>query len=195
MVLSERRGAFKGLTKNVGKACSFMHPNLWTLLGFLFALVCLMALLGGYLAWAFVFMALAGFMDFVDGAVAKYAGEQTKFGALFDHSVDKYIEGLLIFGIGIYVDKILIMAVALFGSVLVGTIDAKAGEVWGKRRGYKLFGRAERMLILIFFMFMAVFIGNAMLILGLIFVAFTSHLTAIFLLYSYAVESIREKER
>jgi len=190
MVASEHRN--KKIERSVGKSLSFLSPNQWTLVSLFVALGAGWSFWSGELLNGIILFFAAVVLDFVDGAVAKTTGRVSKFGALFDHSVDKYIEGIVILSLGAIgaplfgISAFLIAGFAAWSSILVGTIDSKAGEVWGKRGGLKLYGRAERMGVLFSVLILSLFFGGLMLSAGLLVFALVSQLTSLVLLVEYS---------
>jgi len=74
----------------------------------------------------------SGFIDMLDGAVARATGTTTRFGAVYDHVLDRYAEFAILFGIGLggLVDWIWVMF-CLFGMVMASFVRAKAESVGG----------------------------------------------------------------
>ncbi|MGD9899177.1 MAG: CDP-alcohol phosphatidyltransferase family protein [Calditrichaceae bacterium] len=110
------------------------NPNTFTVLGLLIttsgAVVILLrpnlvSLAGGLVL-------LGGICDIIDGKLARTSGRETKFGALFDSSIDRYSEVIMFFGIAAYYvrgDNYLLSVmtfIALGGSTMVSYIRARA---------------------------------------------------------------------
>ncbi len=85
----------------VGKAIARtgITPNMITGLTVLVALVSAWFFALGDLFTGFLFMILTVVMDMFDGAVARAAGLSSKFGATFDHVLDRYAEFLFLLGL------------------------------------------------------------------------------------------------
>jgi len=85
----------------VGKAIAKtgITPNMITGLTVLVALVSAWFFAMGDLIIGFLFMLLTVVMDMFDGAVARAAGLASKFGATFDHTLDRYAEFLFMLGL------------------------------------------------------------------------------------------------
>ena len=85
----------------VGKtiARTGITPNMITGLTVLVALVSAWFFALGDLLIGFLFMILTVVMDMFDGAVARAAGLSSKFGATFDHTLDRYAEFLFLLGL------------------------------------------------------------------------------------------------
>ena len=76
-----------------------ISPNVWTIIALLPAIAGFVALLyGQLLLGAFLFI-LSGFMDAIDGAVARVTGTVSNFGAFLDGVIDRYVELLLYLGL------------------------------------------------------------------------------------------------
>lgn len=85
----------------VGKAIARtgITPNMITGLTVLVALVSAWFFALGDLYVGLLFMILTVVMDMFDGAVARASGLATKFGATFDHTLDRYAEYLFMLGL------------------------------------------------------------------------------------------------
>ena len=85
----------------VGKAIARtgITPNMITGLTVVVALVSAWFFALGDLIIGLLFLILTVVMDMFDGAVARAAGLATKFGATFDHTLDRYAEYLFMLGL------------------------------------------------------------------------------------------------
>jgi len=100
-----------------------------------------------------VLVLVAGLFDLLDGALARFTKQTTKFGAILDSTVDRISEAAILCGLLIWyipqgdsLEIVLIFAV-LIGSFLVSYIRARAeGLGWQCQVG--LFTRAERVIVL-----------------------------------------------
>jgi len=79
-----------------------LSPNGWTLLSLVPALAGLYALATSHLVAGLVLFIVSGFIDMVDGAVARVTNQATTRGAFIDGVVDRYVEILLYLGLMIY---------------------------------------------------------------------------------------------
>jgi CDP-diacylglycerol--glycerol-3-phosphate 3-phosphatidyltransferase len=126
-----------------------LTPNQITALGV--ALNVVAAVLVGYglfIAGALVMLA-GGILDLIDGALARLTQRATAFGEVFDAVMDRYSEGIILFGLLIWelnhgrtVEPALIFATVV-GSFLVSYTRARA-EVIRMDVKEGLFTRAER---------------------------------------------------
>jgi len=74
----------------------------------------------------------SGVVDMFDGAVARATGKTTKFGAVYDHVLDRYAEFFVLIGIGLggFVNWFWVIF-CLFGMIMASFTRAKAESVGG----------------------------------------------------------------
>ena len=132
---------------------SRLKPNTLTLIGLVINIGAAYLIALNYFFLGGVLVLVSGLFDLLDGALARFAKQATKFGAILDSTVDRVSEaailcGLLIWYIprGAKVEILLIFAV-LIGSFLVSYIRARA-EGLGLQCQVGLFTRAERVIVL-----------------------------------------------
>jgi CDP-diacylglycerol--glycerol-3-phosphate 3-phosphatidyltransferase len=132
---------------------SGITPNALTLISLALNIVAAYVIATGHFIIGGVLVLVSGLFDLLDGALARFTKQTTKFGAILDSTVDRISEaailcGLLIWYIpqGASLEIVLIFAV-LIGSFLVSYIRARAeGLGWQCQVG--LFTRAERVIVL-----------------------------------------------
>ena len=103
-----------------------LGPNHWTMLSLVPASVGFLALASHRLAAGLVLFAASGFIDMVDGAVARVTNSSTASGAFIDGVMDRYVELLLCLGLTLYLGPeayLLLpipfwMVLMIFGSVI-----------------------------------------------------------------------------
>ena len=114
---------------------------------------------------AIIFFIIAGFLDFVDGAVARYKNIATEMGAYLDTIADRYVEAILLFGmLFLSLPKILLPSyiwifLILFGSILTTYAKAAAKEkdlVFQELKG-GILSRGERIILLIISLILGIF--------------------------------------
>jgi archaetidylinositol phosphate synthase len=112
---------------------------------------------------AAVLLLISAILDFVDGGVARLRGQSSRFGAAIDWVADKYVDGIVLIGIGIggFVDMRL-AAVAVFGSLIntfikpvvyaeIGYAKKEDGKIKDPLEGIGIFGRPETIIVIIVF--------------------------------------------
>ena len=161
------KDSFKKLEKKVGEIFSFfpISPNQYTLISILFAIFSFYFLIKQNLILAIIFFLIASFLDFVDGAIARYKNISTKIGAYLDTICDRYVEGILLLGmLFLPLPKILLPAyvwifLILFGSIMTTYAKAAAKEKELVKQELKggLLSRAERIISLIISLILGIF--------------------------------------
>jgi len=127
-------------------------PSIITWFGFLLAVGAAALIVTGHLFAAGFVVLFAGFFDMLDGALARYTNQTTCFGAVLDSTLDRLSEAVLLIGILLYVGNqslvaVLLVFLALFGSLLVSYIRARA-EALDLECQVGFFTRVERVIVL-----------------------------------------------
>ena len=132
---------------------SGITPNALTLINLALNIVAAYVIATGHFLPGGVLVLVAGLFDLLDGALARFTKQTTKFGAILDSTADRISEAALLCGLLIWylargdsLEIVLIFAV-LIGSFLVSYVRARAeGLGWQCQVG--LFTRAERVIVL-----------------------------------------------
>ncbi len=138
-----------------------LTPNQLTLISLVFgaASALLYAFQHAYLAAAMLL--LSGLFDFIDGGVARLSGKASAFGAAIDWIIDKYVDCLVLIGIGFSgLADPRIVAIAVFGSMIntfikpvtyaeIGFDKKEGGKIKDPLEGIGIFGRPETAITLI----------------------------------------------
>jgi CDP-diacylglycerol--glycerol-3-phosphate 3-phosphatidyltransferase len=132
---------------------SGITPNALTLISLALNIVTAYVIATGHFLLGGVLVLVSGLFDLLDGALARFIKQTTKFGAILDSTVDRISEAAILCGLLIWyipqgssLEIVLIFAV-LIGSFLVSYIRARAeGLGWQCQVG--LFTRAERVIVL-----------------------------------------------
>ena len=134
----------RGVTPNAVSIAGFILTLLSTILlakGFL--------VVGGFVLWA------ASMFDMLDGALARYANQASKFGAFLDSTLDRYSESITFLGLVFYFSyqpesqtRLFLIFLTLIGSWMVSYTRARA-EGLGIECKVGILQRPERLTILI----------------------------------------------
>jgi len=191
-MLEEKREKFKRISNWTGSIFSKLGltPNQYTLISLVFVLVSFYFLIKERLILALIFFLLAAFLDFIDGAVAKFLEKKTKKGAYLDTISDRYVEGIILLGfLFLPLADFLLPAkiwifLAFFGSLMTtySKAAAKEQELTQKELKKGLLGRAERIILISLAIFLGIFNLSWMLY-PIIFLAVFSNLTALQRIY------------
>lgn len=136
--------------------CKNLDPNLITTWSLVLNVISAGVMVAGHLRWAGALILLAGTLDIMDGALARAAGRMTKFGALYDSTLDRYSEMVVFFALLFYYLNrgyaagswvIISICLALCGSLMVSYVRARA-EGLGFECKIGLMQRPERIVLL-----------------------------------------------
>ena len=133
---------------------SGITPNALTLINLALNIVAAYVIATGHFLLGGVLVLVAGLFDLLDGALARFTKQTTRFGAILDSVADRISEAAILCGLLIwYIPQeeasleIVLIFVVLIGSFLVSYIRARAeGLGWQCQVG--LFTRAERVIVL-----------------------------------------------
>ncbi len=126
-----------------------INPNAFTTAGFSISVFAGYSFATGSLRLGGIFVFLSGLFDILDGKIARASNQVTRFGALYDSTLDRYAEMFVYFGIAYYFISqdmfisSLASCIALGGSVMVSYVRARA-EGLGFSCKVGIFQRPER---------------------------------------------------
>ena len=164
-------------------------PNQWTLISVLVAMAAAYTIAAKNIPLGLLLFALAGLLDFVDGAVARARNQVSKLGGFIDGVSDRFVEALFLFSFmfyplpEIFIDaKIWLAGVLFFGTSMVSFVRAYADhkEAVSKEKALAMGGlceRPERLLILMVGLLAGIFISMEIFVYSLIVVLFLSIIT------------------
>lgn len=130
-----------------------LNPNLFTTLSFVLGLTAAVLVSLGHIRWAGGVLLLSGMFDNLDGRLARHTGRVTKFGALYDSTLDRYQETVFFLGLFLFfIPRYSLihqvgLAFAMIGSFMVSYIRARA-ESLGFDCNVGMVQRAERLILL-----------------------------------------------
>ncbi|MBW2562281.1 MAG: CDP-alcohol phosphatidyltransferase family protein [Deltaproteobacteria bacterium] len=130
---------------------SSFSPNVVSLVSLVASFAACILYARGTFFWGGTVLLLSGFLDTLDGTIARLTGQSTRFGALLDSTLDRYADfcvfaGLLIFYR--YHWMFFIVILAILGSFMVSYVKARA-ESLGTTRVVGLMQRPERVLLIV----------------------------------------------
>ena len=156
-MLSRFRRRVEGVVEPLALAVAGrgVSPNLLTLAGLGVGLLsaCLFGLARPLPAG--IFLLLCGFLDLLDGAVARKGGRETAFGGVLDSVVDRYVDFLVLLGMvwgglaeAFGVSGLVWGGAAMLGSLMVSYVRARGEAAGAGRMEEGLAERGERLLLL-----------------------------------------------
>ncbi|MDZ7339592.1 MAG: CDP-alcohol phosphatidyltransferase family protein [candidate division KSB1 bacterium] len=129
-----------------------LNPNWFTTFSLLVGAASGVCYGAGRLRWGGALVLLCGLLDTLDGKVARATNRVTRFGALYDSTLDRYAEVIAFFGMAFYFvarQHLLVsvaICVALAGSLMVSYVRARA-EGLGFECKVGLMQRPERLVL------------------------------------------------
>ncbi len=174
-----------------------VNPNTFTTIGFIVSLFAAYFFGAGSLRAGGALLLFAGIFDIFDGRVARATGQVTKFGALYDSTLDRYSEVIVFFGIAYFfiVSNHMLASIAVFialgGSIMVSYVRARA-EGLGFSCKVGIMQRPERIVTL----GITALIHEYVFIAGIVFIAIFANITAIQrIYYIWAQENGKKNEK
>ena len=160
-MLSRFKGKFNKIFSLLVMPLDFLRvkPNHITFLSLLLAFVFFYFVVDENFFSAFVLILIISLLDAMDGALARRAKKQTIYGAYLDTIVDRYVEFIIFFSFlfinlpEIFLPAYFWIIFAIFGSLITTYAKAACYEKINYMLEGGLFERGERMLFLIFIVF------------------------------------------
>jgi len=180
-----------------------LNPNHFTTIGLVLSIIAAYFFGIGLLRAAGIIMIISGTFDIIDGRVARASNRVTRFGALYDSTLDRYGEVTIFFGLAYYfvnnpwaVDGInlslittIAVCVALGGSVMTSYVRARA-EGLGLECKVGVMQRPERIVLIAF----GAIFHKVTLVIAIIIVAIFANITALQRLYHVWVTDKQKRE-
>ncbi|MEZ0397014.1 MAG: CDP-alcohol phosphatidyltransferase family protein [Anaerolineales bacterium] len=131
-----------------------LRPNTVTMAGLIGTIACAALIASGHMTWAGLLLLVMGPVDALDGALARFRGEASDWGAFVDSVTDRYSELFIFFGFVMYYlgqenpVGVILAYLAAAGSVLVSYVKARA-DASRLDANVGLLTRVERYLVMI----------------------------------------------
>ena len=125
-----------------------INPNIVTVISPFIAVIAAYGFANHLLILGTIAILASGFLDVMDGAVARYHGKASKFGAFLDSTMDRFADAIIYIGIifGGYCDWF-VGILAIHSAICVSYVRARA-ESQGVDCNVGIAERAVRMIIL-----------------------------------------------
>jgi len=150
-----RRKAAGMISQPLAKALSRtgVSPDVLTWFGLVLAMGAAGMVATGYWLTGGILVLAGGLFDMLDGALARYTGRESRFGAVLDSTLDRASEGFILIGLAFALAKeasvtgVTLVAVVMLFSFLVSYIRSRAEAMQAEcREGF--FTRTERVIVL-----------------------------------------------
>lgn len=164
--------SFVSIVTLIGRIFRFLPPNVIT------ALSLVVVFFSGYYYYlglpyiGAIILVISGFLDLVDGSVAKYTKRTTDLGGFLDSTFDRIGDGIILLGIGLS-HNLMLCFVIMIGAYLISYMRAKGEALGVKVMGMGIGERAERILIIFVFSFINLDIGLYVLLIVIYITVFT----------------------
>ena len=162
-----------------------ISANMLTFFGLMLAAVSGILAATGNLIWAGVLLLLAAPMDAFDGTVARLSGSiNSKFGAFWDSTLDRYSESLVLLGVFIYglsrcnACIVVLACVTMFGSLLVRYNRSRAETLGGDCK-VGIMTRLDRVVVTILMLVLNPLYPDVPILIGLGLMAIFTNVTVI----------------
>ena len=148
-------------------------PNQISMLALIAGIACAYLFFQRQFLWGSISLIISAIFDLIDGSVARKTNAHSNFGAVFDWIVDKYVDALVLLGVGLSGISIIsqfiavppiadfaIAGFAIIGSLMntfikpvvyaeIGYRDKVEGKIDDPLEGVGFFGRPETFIVLI----------------------------------------------
>ena len=164
MNLTSRRKNLKKIYEPIGIALAKTHltPNIITVISIIFGSLSAFYFYHKEPLVGAILLFFSGFFDLMDGVVARENDKSSKFGAVFDWLADKFVDGVILFSIGLAYTNPFLTVLAVVSNMLhtfikpvvyaeIGFEERKKGKINDPLEGIGFFGRPETLLSIIIF--------------------------------------------
>jgi CDP-diacylglycerol--glycerol-3-phosphate 3-phosphatidyltransferase len=213
----ENRARYLKIITPITKVLSRLgvHPNILSLAGLIFSVAAGFAFSTGAFFLGAWIVILAGTCDTMDGEVARRGGKNSRFGAFFDSTLDRYSDAFILSGMGWYFAggpalfgvegggevgvqswwAVVFVIAALTGSFMVSYTRARA-EALGFECKIGLMQRPERITLLVMGSLLGSIpvVGLSLVKATLLVLAVSSHVTAIHRMIYVRTQFLRENQ-
>ena len=159
MVLDSKRKNVDPILTKIAKRLINVNPNLLSVLSLVAAFIAgvffylsspQLELSNYYLYFAVLFVFINGFLDAIDGKVAKLSNKASLKGDFIDHAIDRYADVFIVAGIALspWCRYNSIGLFAIIGMLLTSYMGTQAQAIGYKREYSGLLGRADRLALL-----------------------------------------------
>lgn len=156
-----------------------INPNIITIISPFIALCSAYFFSQKLLLIGAIFILLSGFLDVVDGAVARFHSRSSKFGAFLDSTIDRIADGIIYIGIifGGYCSWF-VGVLAIHSALTISYVKARA-ESQGIECNVGIAERAVRLIILMIGAVVGVILGSEYFTYIILFLVILSYITVV----------------
>ncbi|PYB68824.1 CDP-alcohol phosphatidyltransferase family protein [Thermoplasma sp. Kam2015] len=160
-MLDSYRNRVDGILTPISKAFIRWNPNTISVLSLVFAGIAGISYFLGYPAITLIMVILSALFDAIDGKLARLKGVSSKLGDFIDHSFDRFSDIFLILGFAFSrFGNVYLGLFALIGVLMTSYLGTQAQALGLNRLYAGLMGRADRLVIMIVFIILQIFVGS-----------------------------------
>ncbi len=148
-MLERARSRVSGITESIGLKLANLglRADHVSVMGLFLSAFTFYTLYKGYVRVSGFLILASGFLDMIDGAIARATNSASEKGSFLDSVFDRVSDGLILLGMGFPGEDFLMSALAIHSSMMVSYVRAKAESLGVKGTEFSLAGRPERMII------------------------------------------------
>ena len=156
-----------------------VNPNIITLISLIIAALSGVSFWHGNLLLGGSLILFSGFLDVMDGSIARYHNRTNEFGAFFDSTMDRFSDGIIILGLiaGGWINWY-VGILAVHSAITISYVKASA-ESKGISCNVGIAERATRLIIIIIASLLGIFLGKLYLELTMIVLVILSYITVV----------------
>ena len=151
----------------------YLHPNVVMLLSLFIGLLSAIALTLHLLLIAALLLLLSGYLDMLDGSIARMRNSSTALGTILDILSDRLVESFIVIALFIRDPQLALICLLMMMSMLLCVSSFLLVGIFSKQKGQKSFyyspGLMERAEAFLFFIAM-IFLPNIDVLLGSLFI-------------------------
>ncbi|MCC7553321.1 MAG: CDP-alcohol phosphatidyltransferase family protein [Methanobacteriaceae archaeon] len=126
-----------------------INPNILTLISPFIALLSAYFYAEGFLILGAIVILFSGFFDVIDGAVARYHGKSTEFGAFLDSTMDRFSDAIVIIGLVLGGYCTWFTGILLVHSAITVSYVRARADTYGVVANVGIAERAVRLLVIV----------------------------------------------
>ena len=182
-MMTKFRKAYEELSIPIGKASVSigMKPDYWTITSFLTGVISAILFGLNFIWWGLLLMVIMIITDVLDGATARAGDMISPYGGVLDHTVDRYVEIMIVCGLMIGGSISPVMSVfVISGMIMASYVRAAAESIGGiKNCVVGMAGRQEKFLLLFIALILIGFNQGVIAQIPMFLIGLISHITAI----------------
>jgi len=158
MVLSTLRPAVRRILEKIVSPLSGVNPNAITLLSIPVAATVPVLVYYGHPLASIIALMASGFLDILDGALARLSGRTTRAGAYLDSMSDRISDTLYYLALALAGYDPRLVIVALGFTITVTYSKARAQSLGGTRYTHRFLERSDRLIVVSFLLLASLYL-------------------------------------